>query len=264
MVEAALFGHIRAFTDAIADRRPAVEGGRRRPVPRRLATCRSNCNRSADLCGSVVSAIGDPRPRRADVRVVAATRDLEQMVADREFRQDLYYRLNVVRSGPAPQRTSGRYPRVCSIYPGTNREAANGRELMTDDAEAEIRRRPWSANNVLRARKNSNGPRLFENGRITAADLDRPQNPPSPSHHRFSCRPHSRRTRTPPSLNLKETGGNKSRPHMLGIDERAFQQDARCFSGSLGRSAACLCSPDRCAPNEEKKAAGRRTPSDAG
>jgi formate hydrogenlyase transcriptional activator len=41
--------------------------------------------------------LGSTRTRRADVRVIAAThRDLEEMILDKQFRSDLYYRLNVV------------------------------------------------------------------------------------------------------------------------------------------------------------------------
>jgi two-component system, NtrC family, response regulator AlgB len=41
--------------------------------------------------------LGDPATRRADVRIIAATnRDLQSMVAQGQFRLDLYYRLNVI------------------------------------------------------------------------------------------------------------------------------------------------------------------------
>jgi DNA-binding NtrC family response regulator len=43
-----------------------------------------------------IDIIGESRPRQIDVRIIAATnRDLRQMVADSQFRQDLYYRLSV-------------------------------------------------------------------------------------------------------------------------------------------------------------------------
>jgi len=41
--------------------------------------------------------LGDPEPQRVDVRVIAATnKDLEELVRDGAFREDLYFRINVL------------------------------------------------------------------------------------------------------------------------------------------------------------------------
>jgi formate hydrogenlyase transcriptional activator len=51
--------------------------------------------------------LGSTHTRKANVRLVAATnRDLEKMIADRQFRSDLYYRLNVfpIRVPPLRER----------------------------------------------------------------------------------------------------------------------------------------------------------------
>jgi len=49
--------------------------------------------------------IGDTRPQRVDVRVLTATNaDLEQRVAEGKFREDLYYRLSVIRIHVPPLR----------------------------------------------------------------------------------------------------------------------------------------------------------------
>lgn len=52
-----------------------------------------------------VERVGSIRPRRIDVRIIAATnRDLEGMVKNNSFREDLYYRLNVMSIGIPPLR----------------------------------------------------------------------------------------------------------------------------------------------------------------
>ena len=52
-----------------------------------------------------IQPVGQSRPVKVDVRIVAATNaDLEQMVRERRFREDLFYRLNVIRIRVPPLR----------------------------------------------------------------------------------------------------------------------------------------------------------------
>jgi DNA-binding NtrC family response regulator len=101
LMEAELFGHRKgAFTGAQADRQgkfESADGGTLfldevGEIPLRLQPKILRVLQSGE-----VDRIGADRPVRVDVRIVAATnRDLETMVAEKAFRQDLYYRLAVV------------------------------------------------------------------------------------------------------------------------------------------------------------------------
>ena len=55
-----------------------------------------------------IERIGAIRPKKVDIRVIAATnQDLEKMIEDKKFREDLYYRLNVfqIHLPPLSERT---------------------------------------------------------------------------------------------------------------------------------------------------------------
>jgi transcriptional regulator with PAS, ATPase and Fis domain len=56
----------------------------------------------------VVYRVGDSRPEKCDIRIVAATnRNLDEMIKTGEFREDLFYRLNVVNIWLPPLRDRG-------------------------------------------------------------------------------------------------------------------------------------------------------------
>ena len=65
-----------------------------------------------------IQPLGEQRPQKVDVRIIAATNtDLEGMVADGRFREDLYYRLNVIRLRVTPLRVRrSEIPSIVSYY----------------------------------------------------------------------------------------------------------------------------------------------------
>jgi transcriptional regulator with PAS, ATPase and Fis domain len=55
-----------------------------------------------------IEPVGGTRPKKIDVRIIAATnQNLDQMVANREFREDLFYRLSVIPIALPPLRERG-------------------------------------------------------------------------------------------------------------------------------------------------------------
>jgi len=65
-----------------------------------------------------IQPLGEQRPAKVDVRIIAATNtDLEDMVAQGRFREDLYYRLNVIRLRVPPLRERrSEIPTIVNYY----------------------------------------------------------------------------------------------------------------------------------------------------
>jgi DNA-binding NtrC family response regulator/ATP/maltotriose-dependent transcriptional regulator MalT len=86
-----------------------------------------------------VHGLGDSHPATVDVRVVAATNaDLESMVADGRFREDLFYRLNVVRLQLPPLRERREeIPPLVDHYLRTFAEQQKKGRLTLDDETLE-------------------------------------------------------------------------------------------------------------------------------
>jgi two-component system response regulator PilR (NtrC family) len=112
LVESELFGHMKgSFTGATADQEGLIrsaEGGTvlldeiaDLPLPTQVKLLRVIQERT-------VRPVGDTREIPVDVRFLSAThQDLGKLVADGRFREDLYYRINVIELRVPPLRERG-------------------------------------------------------------------------------------------------------------------------------------------------------------
>jgi two-component system response regulator HydG len=93
--------------------------------------------------------LGGTKTLRVDVRIVAATnQDLAQMVKEKRFREDLYYRLNVITINVPPLRERREDVRVLAqhflrIYAAKNNRTLDG---FTDEAMRRLEAHAWPGN----------------------------------------------------------------------------------------------------------------------
>ena len=109
LLESELFGHVRgAFTGASADKAGRFETADKGTILLdEIGETSENfqVKMLRVLQSGEIEKVGSSTPHSVDVRVVAATnKELETAVAERNFREDLYYRLNVFRIDLPPLR----------------------------------------------------------------------------------------------------------------------------------------------------------------
>jgi sigma-54 dependent transcriptional regulator, flagellar regulatory protein len=154
LVESELFGHVRgAFTGAQAPRRGYVahaDGGTlfldevgELPMAVQVKLLRLLQQRE-------YTPVGESRPNKCDVRIVAATnRDLEAEVRAGRFREDLYYRLNVIRVRLPALRERRSDVRLLATHFFTTFAESSGRtDLLgfSEAALAAVEESPWPGN----------------------------------------------------------------------------------------------------------------------
>jgi transcriptional regulator with GAF, ATPase, and Fis domain len=112
LMESEMFGHVKgAFTGAVASRAgkfQQADSGTLFLDEVGELTPQLQVKLLRAIQERIVFRVGDNRPERCDIRIVAATnRTLEDMIKTGEFREDLYYRLNVVNLWLPPLRDRG-------------------------------------------------------------------------------------------------------------------------------------------------------------
>ena len=153
LIESELFGHVRgAFTGAHRDRRGAFELAQRGTLfldeigdmPLQLQTRLLRVLQEARF-----RRVGDERVLEADVRVVAATnRDLQGMVTEKRFREDLFYRLNVfaIRTPPLRERMDDLVALLTHFLRQQARELRVAEWVVDADVVEALERHTWPGN----------------------------------------------------------------------------------------------------------------------
>ncbi|MBN1478099.1 sigma-54-dependent Fis family transcriptional regulator [Candidatus Sumerlaeota bacterium] len=178
-----------------------------------------------------VDPIGSRQPTAVDIRVIATSnRDMGAAVASGEFRQDLYYRLNVIGIEIPPLRERPRDIEPLALFFTRKHAVRNNRQVPTLSAEVmeHLRSQPWMGN--VRELENfiERGVLLTRGEEMRLADLH--LHPLSLPHPLGECGVDSR-PRTLAEMErqmivttLQETGGNRTRAaEILGVSVRTIR-----------------------------------------
>ena len=180
LIESELFGHMKgSFTGAVSDRAGKFEQANKGTLfldeigDMSLA---AQAKVLRVLQDNVITRIGGAKPISVDVRVIAATNEtLENEIAGGKFREDLYYRLNVVPIHVAPIRERREDIPMLAQYFATTLSAREGipPRVFTQDALERLSSLDWPGN--VRELRNTVERLLIlaPESQISARDIDR-------------------------------------------------------------------------------------------
>ena len=129
------------------------------------------------LQDQVVERIGGRRPVQVDVRIVCATnQDLDRMMTDGRFREDLFYRLNEVsvRIPPLRDRPADSIVLASFFLRRFAKEYGRTARGLAGSAVAAIRDYPWPGNVRELENRVKRAVVMTEGPLVSAADLDLP------------------------------------------------------------------------------------------
>jgi len=179
LMESELFGHRRgAFTGAVADKIgcfQAAHGGTLflDEIGEMPATLQVKLLRA--LQERVITPVGDTKPIAVDLRVVAATHvDLEQAIKAGRFREDLYYRLNVMSLELPPLRRRDEDVVLIArfLLDKCARDLDRSVRGFTRDAVIALRKHLWPGNIRELENRIKKGVLLADGVELTPNDLD--------------------------------------------------------------------------------------------
>jgi two-component system nitrogen regulation response regulator NtrX len=180
LIESELFGHMKgSFTGAVADRAGKFEqahGGTLFLDEIGDMSLAAQAKVLRVLQDGVVTRIGGSKPIQVDVRVLAATnKEVEAEITAGRFREDLYYRLNVVpiHVPPLRERREDIPLLVGHFVAQLTGPAGLAPRAMMDDAVARLSQLDWPGN-VRELRNTIERLLILSSGpRITGEDVDR-------------------------------------------------------------------------------------------
>jgi len=153
LLEAELFGHVRgAFTGAVGTRQGRLEQAHKGTLFLDEVATMSPALQAKllrVLQEREFERVGDSHTVKIDVRVIAATHsDLARMVADGSFREDLFYRLNVipVQLPPLRERREDIPLLVQHFLQKLSAESGRSSVTISQDALRRLMAHPWPGN----------------------------------------------------------------------------------------------------------------------